>query len=140
MWYSPAKILAGFSIAALALIGIAILANKSVRGLVGSAQHMATATLPLFALILLVIVFAGVTLTIARGKHHGPETALREEQERYRDLFENAHDLIQLVEPDGLLLDVNRAWMDTLGYAQQDVTAGLYTWDVLEPSSIPHCR
>ncbi len=44
------------------------------------------------------------------------ELALRESEERYRDLFENATDLIQSVGPDGRLIFVNRAWCATLGY------------------------
>jgi PAS domain-containing protein len=42
-------------------------------------------------------------------------TALRESEERYRDLFENANDRIQSVAPDGSIVYVNRAWRETLG-------------------------
>ncbi len=36
-------------------------------------------------------------------------------EEQYRDLFENANDLIQCVDPQGRLLHVNPAWRKTLG-------------------------
>jgi len=43
----------------------------------------------------------------AERKH--AEEALIETQLRYRDLIENAHDLIQSVRPDGSFAFVNRA-------------------------------
>lgn len=55
-------------------------------------------------------------------KRKRAETALRESEERYRDLFENASDLILSVDPRGRFLYVNRAWKETLGYSEDDLT------------------
>ncbi|MBT5532978.1 PAS domain S-box protein, partial [Candidatus Poribacteria bacterium] len=44
-----------------------------------------------------------------------------EGEERYRDLFENASDLILSVDLAGRFQYVNRAWRDTLGYAAEEV-------------------
>ncbi|MGB6838230.1 MAG: diguanylate cyclase, partial [Dehalococcoidia bacterium] len=66
------------------------------------------------------------------------EEALRESEERYRDLFENASDLIQSVAPDGSFVYVNRAWRETLGYSQEEI-AGLSLWDIIHPDSKVHC-
>ena len=67
------------------------------------------------------------------------EEALQESEERFRDLFENANDLIQSVAPDGHFLYVNKAWREKLGYDEQEV-ANLTLWDIICPDFIPHCR
>jgi two-component system sensor kinase FixL len=45
--------------------------------------------------------------------------------ETYKDLFDNAHDLIHLVEPDGKILYVNHAWEKNLGYSEEEVRGKL---------------
>ncbi|MFH1311873.1 MAG: PAS domain S-box protein [Candidatus Eisenbacteria bacterium] len=67
------------------------------------------------------------------------ENALRESEERYRDLFENANDLIQSVAPDGHFIYVNRAWRETLGYSEEEV-GGLNLFDIIDPDWHEHCR
>lgn len=64
--------------------------------------------------------------------------ALLESEERYRDLFENANDLIQSVAPDGSIMYVNRAWRETLGYSEEEIPA-LSLFDVIHPDSLAHC-
>jgi len=54
-------------------------------------------------------------------------------------LFENATDLIQSVAPDGRLLLVNRAWLNTLGYRASEL-ASLTIFDVIHPDCLPECR
>jgi len=60
------------------------------------------------------------------------EEALRESEERYRDILDNASDLIQSVDPNGSFLFVNRAWKETLGYTDEEI-AGLNVFDVISP-------
>jgi len=43
------------------------------------------------------------------------EQALRESEARYRDLFDNASDLVCATDPDGTFLYVNRAWHEMIG-------------------------
>jgi len=78
----------------------------------------------------------GVARDIADRKR--AEAALQESESRYRDLFENATDLIQIVRPDGRLLYVNRAWRECLGYAADEV-AGLSLMDIIDPDCTDHC-
>ncbi|MGE5656953.1 MAG: adenylate/guanylate cyclase domain-containing protein [Actinomycetota bacterium] len=67
-------------------------------------------------------------------KRKQAEEALRESEERLRDLFENASDLIQSVTADGHFAYVNRAWRDTLGYSEVEIT-NLTVFDILHPDS-----
>lgn len=66
------------------------------------------------------------------------EQALLESEERYRDLFENANDLIQSVSADGHYLFVNRAWKEALGYTDEDLKT-LTFLDVVHPDERQHC-
>jgi two-component system sensor histidine kinase/response regulator len=67
------------------------------------------------------------------------EETLRESEERYRDLFENANDLIQSVAPDGSILFVNHAWRKALGYSKAEV-AELSMFDLIHANSRAHCQ
>jgi PAS domain S-box-containing protein len=58
--------------------------------------------------------------------------------EMFRDLCENAQDLIQSVAPDGRLMYVNPAWRETLGYSA-DESLGMRVFDVIDPESLDHC-
>ncbi len=46
---------------------------------------------------------------------------LRESEERYRDLFDNASDLVCMAAPDGSLLYVNQAWQHGTGYGEDEI-------------------
>ena len=66
------------------------------------------------------------------------QARIEESEERYRDLFENANDLIQSVAPDGHFVYVNRAWRETLGYSEEEI-ADLSLFDIIHPDSQAHC-
>jgi len=66
------------------------------------------------------------------------EEALEESEDRLRDLFEHAHDLIQSVDPDGRFRYVNNAWLKTLEYEESEIE-GLTLQDILHPDSRAHC-
>lgn len=71
-------------------------------------------------------------------KRKEAEAALLESEERYRDLFENATDLIQCVTADGRFVYVNQAWRETLGYNEAEI-AELKILDVIHPIYKSHC-
>lgn len=92
------------------------------------------ASLPLESILRIFAARAGAEL-----ERQTAEEALRESEERYRNLVENAHDMIQSVDPAGRLLFVNRAWLDTMGYQEQEVSS-LTLFQLFHPESADHCR
>ena len=74
-----------------------------------------------------------------REERRRAEAALRESEWKYRDLIENMSELVQSVAPDGSIVFVNRAWMQTLGYTDEE-TEGLSVFDIIHPDSQEHCK
>ena len=62
------------------------------------------------------------------------QAALAEQEQRFHDL-QNANDLIQSAAPDGRLLYVNKRWLDTLGYKEQDLPR-LKIFDIIHEDSL----
>ena len=79
----------------------------------------------------------GVSRDITRTKRD--QEALRISEERYRDLFENATDLIQSVDTNGRFEYVNDAWRRVLGYAHDELER-LTIWDVVHPEHRAACE
>ena len=67
------------------------------------------------------------------------ENTIKDSEEKYRDLFENANDIIQAVNPDGTFSYVNRAWKETLGYSEKEI-ASLTVFDIIHPDHKQHCK
>ncbi|HEV2084747.1 MAG TPA: PAS domain S-box protein [Gemmatimonadales bacterium] len=62
------------------------------------------------------------------------DLALRESEERYRDLFDNATDLVCMAAPDGSLLYVNKAWQQGTGYDDDEIDR-MQLLDIVHPDS-----
>lgn len=84
-------------------------------------------------LLRVVILYLDVT------RRRKSEMALAESEDRFRDLFENATDMLQSIAPDGSILLVNKAWRETLGYEKEDLY-GLKMYDILHPDHCKECR
>jgi len=67
------------------------------------------------------------------------EQAVRESRDLMLDFLENANDLIQSVTPDGRFQYVNRAWLEALGYEQEDLPH-LTLSDLFHPDNQTHCE
>ncbi|MDY6912739.1 MAG: ATP-binding protein, partial [Chloroflexota bacterium] len=66
------------------------------------------------------------------------EEGLRASEARYRDLFENANDLIQSVDAAGKFIYVNQKWLATLGYSRDELPS-LTLADIIHPDQMDHC-
>lgn len=66
------------------------------------------------------------------------ERRLRDQEQMYLNVFENANDVVQCVLADGSFLFVNRVWRETLGYAADEI-AGLKIWNIIAPESRKEC-
>lgn len=74
-----------------------------------------------------------------RREKRQAERFLQESEDRYRNLIDSSHELIQSVGPDGRLLFVNRVWINTMGYAAEEVPS-LNLFDLIHPDFHEHCR
>lgn len=72
----------------------------------------------------------GVSRDVTQAKRD--REALRLSEERYRDLVDNAHDLIHSVDTEGRILFTNRAWRTTLGYTEEEIRT-MNLADMVEP-------
>lgn len=79
----------------------------------------------------------GVSRDITRLKRD--QEALKASEERYRDLFENATDLIQSVDPEGRFEYVNAAWHRALGYTAEELDT-LRFMDIVASDHQAHCQ
>jgi len=67
------------------------------------------------------------------------QQALHESEDRYRDIFENASDLILTMLPDGSIQYANSAWRQAVGCLKEEVRGSAF-FDVIHPDSLETCR
>ncbi len=77
-----------------------------------------------------------IAVIVDQSATHRHDQALRESQERYRDLFENSNEMIATLSPTGRFLYANPAWKRCFGY---DDTA-LLALESFEELFAPSCR
>lgn len=67
---------------------------------------------------------------------HRLEMKLKESEEKFRDLFESANDIIAIIDRDGNIMDINRRAADITGFSLGEIR----TWNVLSDLIIPDDR
>ncbi len=71
-----------------------------------------------------------LSLNALQSIQESQKLELEASEARYRDLFDNASDLIHMVTPTGELMYVNNAWKRTLGYTAEEVK-GINVYDLV---------
>ncbi|MEJ2145249.1 MAG: PAS domain S-box protein [Acidobacteriota bacterium] len=100
-------------------------------------RHLLMFVVGLGVLIVLALIWVGVLRKRVREQTALIRQRLEREaalEERYRQLFGNANDLIQSVGADGRFRYVNPAWMRLLGFNESDL-AEITHLDIIHPSS-----
>ena len=119
-----------------ALFGLAwiALSDRVVAGLAGDRAALESWQLAKgFAFVLATGVLCYV-LVLRNARHDERMLALVAEREKYfRDLFERAPAAYQSLSADGVVLDVNQAWLDLLGYDDRADVVGRPFVDLVDP-------
>ena len=68
-----------------------------------------------------------------------PTLASFDGAQRYRDLVEHTHDLIQSVDAQGHLVFVNAAWQNAFGWSAEEAQ-GMPLWSLIHQESMLHCQ
>ena len=67
------------------------------------------------------------------------EEQLIESEERFRDILENATDLIQSLDINGNIIYVNEAWKAALGYNSEEII-GKNIFEIIHPDCLEKCK
>lgn len=107
--------------------------NRTTRMLSGI-----TAVLILAAIFIMLMLLLPLTrrLQTELAERVSAEEELRESESRFRQFFENEPEYCYMISPDGLILDVNKAALDVLGYMKEEIV-GKPVQTIYAPESLP---
>ena len=71
--------------------------------------------------VILILAFIIVTLLVNISLRKRYESALRQSEEKYRDLYDNAPDMYHSVNRDGIIIDCNETEARMLGYRKDEI-------------------
>ncbi len=79
-------------------------------------------------------VIGGIGIHRDISERKAAEAELRRSEEKYRELYQEAPVMLHTIDAEGLLLEVNEQWLNTMGYAREEVI-GRYARDFLTEES-----
>jgi PAS domain S-box-containing protein len=85
-----------------------------------------------------ILISVSIVISMLREASLKTERALRASENKFRDIFDNANDLIQSVDAEGNFTYVNKKWLDTMGYSEREVN-NLKFADILRRDQVAHC-
>lgn len=83
------------------------------------------------------VAIQGVARNVTERVRH--QEALRESEEKFRELFENANDIIYVHDLKGNFTSINRAIENVFGYTREQILK-MTVGDLLRPEDIPYMR
>ncbi|MFN7953043.1 MAG: diguanylate cyclase [bacterium] len=130
--------IAGVAFSTTILASICIVNTGAGRGPFAAATASIPERVVLAQSLLSLAAFSSLVLAAAVRERRRAEAASRADEARYRDLFENMRELVQIVRRDGSLVQVNHAWQRVLGYGDAEL-GRLDVFDVIHPEDRDHC-
>ena len=111
--------------------------ETELKMVIGQEQRRIQALQYLLIVLCLVLsTLVGVILRRYNRRRARDLVTVQESEEKYRALFDNAPLSYQSLDEEGRFLDVNPAWLKTLGYDREEVIGKHYS-DFLHPEWMP---
>ena len=111
---------------------IAIWKTEQGYGPFATSGTLADQVLQLQAFLCLTSVSLVVLAVVVLERRRAAQI-LQDSEARYRELLEGMDDLVHRVNSDGTILYANRAWLETLGYSQDELQS-LSIFTVIDPA------
>lgn len=89
----------------------------------------------LYLIVLIISLPLALWISLLRQKEQESKKKLQTQKERFRLLYDKAPLPYQALDPEGRILDINQAWLTTLGYPRDDVTGRIFA-DFIVPESL----
>jgi two-component system cell cycle sensor histidine kinase/response regulator CckA len=142
IWMALRFALPGSTLAVLTTASVATFSTLQGKGPFMLRSHPVTALQVFLVVLTAAGLIIGATITDhrkAKASCQASQDLLRMSEERYRDLFENAQDLIVTVDLEGRFTSVNNAVLEVSGYSSEELL-GKSIFEAASPGSLERMR